>query len=439
MIFDRLDEVWSNDNRPFLVGSNGNIKYSEIKDKKIADITKIKCGDVVALVGDFNENSIATFLQLIEKKCVVVPLTKETVKQHSYFLSESHAQHLFHEDKLIESYKNVSTDHPLINELRQAEHPGLILFTSGSTGKPKAILHDFSAFISRYTTPRPSLKSLSFLLFDHIGGINTLLHMLFNKGLICNIPERSVSNMLNICTKYEIELLPATPTFLRMLLLLPNLESIFPSSVKIISYGTERMDQPTLTKLTRTLPNVDFRQTYGMSELGILRIKSLARDSLYMKIGGEGIETKIIDSILYIKATNRMLGYLNASSPFDHDGWYCTKDIVEINSDYPDYIKIVGRDSETINVAGLKFMAADVETIALEYPNIKLAKAIARENPITGQHVELFIETNMLSEVSSFDGEQFKSYLFKALPRHMRPLSIKINQGIEVSHRLKRL
>lgn len=439
MIFDSLDAIWSNDSRPFLITPAGTLRYSDIKRKNVPDISRVNCGDVVALVGDFNENSIATLLQLIEKKCIVVPLTKETVKQHSYFLSESKAQHLFYENQLVKSYKSDNMNHHLITELRRVEHPGLILFTSGSTGKPKAILHDFTKFVSRYSTPRASLKSLSFLLFDHIGGINTLLHMLFNKGLICNISERSVSSVLNICKKFEIELLPCTPTFLRMLLLLPNLESIFPPSVKIISYGTERMDQPTLTRLSKTLPNVDLRQTYGMSELGILRIKSLARDSLFMKIGGEGIETKILDNILYIKASNRMLGYLNASSPFDHDGWYCTKDIVETNSEYPDFVKVIGRDSETINVAGLKFMAADVESVALDYPNIKLAKAIGKENPITGQHVELLIETHNISDGKSFDAEQFKSYLCKALARHMRPLSIKINEGIEVSHRLKRL
>ena len=49
-----------------------------------------------------------------------------------------------------------------------------------------------------------------------------------------------------------------------------------------------------------------------------------------MKIGGEGIETKVINDCLYIKAENRMVGYLNAPSPFDKEGWYCTKDIVEI-------------------------------------------------------------------------------------------------------------
>ena len=70
MIFDKLDEIWANDKRPFLISSNESLEYSEIKKKRVADISKVNTGDVVALVGDFNVNSIATFLQLLEKRCI---------------------------------------------------------------------------------------------------------------------------------------------------------------------------------------------------------------------------------------------------------------------------------------------------------------------------------------------------------------------------------
>ena len=46
------------------------------------------------------------------------------------------------------------------------------------------------------------------------------------------------------------------------------------------------MDQTTLQELCDLLPTVDFRQTFGMSELGIVRVKSESRNSLFMKIGG---------------------------------------------------------------------------------------------------------------------------------------------------------
>jgi len=84
-------------------------------------------------------------------------------------------------------------------------------------------------------------------------------------------------------------------------------------------------------------------------------------------------------------------------------------------------------------------MASEVESVALAFPQISLTKVIARANPITGQHVELLIQTEEDPSKANFDLVKFKSYLKNSLQRHMLPLSIKVNSGITVSHRFKRL
>ena len=123
-------------------------------------------------------------------------------------------------------------------------------------------------------------------MFDHIGGINTLLHTLFNKGTVVAPKDRSIDIVLNTCLQHKVEVLPTTPTFLRMMLLSGSIPDAVPPELKLITYGTERMDQYTLNTLCGLLPDVDFRQKFGMSELGILRVKSKDRNSLFMKVGG---------------------------------------------------------------------------------------------------------------------------------------------------------
>ena len=254
---------------------------------------------------------------------------------------------------------------------------------------------------------------------------------MFNKGTVVAPKSRGVKDILNTCAEHEIEVLPTTPTFLRMMLMSGLIPKSVPKSLRIITYGTERMDQPTLGALCELLPNIDFRQTFGMSELGIVRVKSESRDSLFMKIGGEGVETRVINDVLEIRSKTRMLGYLNAESPFDEDGWYNTQDIVEERNGF---FKVIGRTSEVINVGGLKFMASEVERAALEYDYVELAKAEPKSNPITGQHVELTVQPAANHEL---DKASLKLFLSKQLSDHMMPKRIKI-ASVNVGHRFKR-
>ena len=110
-----------------------------------------------------------------------------------------------------------------------------------------------------------------------------------------------------------------------------------------MTYGTEVMPESTLKQFHELFPKVLLLQTYGLSEVGILRSKSKSSDSLWVKVGGEGFETRVVDGMLEIKAKSAMLGYLNAESPFTEDGWFKTGDAVEVDGEY---IRILGRKSE---------------------------------------------------------------------------------------------
>ena len=428
-IIEKLSERWRGINYPFLIHTSGSLKFDEVTKQQYVDFSEVKTGDVVALIGDFDPQSILTLLQLIDKDVIIVPLTVDTRAQHEYFF-ETALVNVVIEGNVVKRL-NHGQKHELIESLRTKEHAGLVLFSSGTSGRPKAILHDLTLFIKRFETPRQTFKTINFLLFDHIGGLNTLLHTLFNKGTLVAPTSRKVEDILSTCIEHKIEVLPTTPTFLRMMLMSGCIPDSIPKSLRVITYGTERMDQPTLDALCELLPDVEFRQTFGMSELGIVRVKSESSNSLFMKIGGEGVETRVVDNVLEIRSQTRMLGYLNAESPFDDEGWYNTKDIVE---ERDGYYKVTGRTSEVINVGGLKFMASEVERVALQYEHVELAKAEAKPNPITGQHVELIVQPAINNEV---DKVGLKTFLSAKLPNYMMPKRIRV-ANVSVGHRFKR-
>ena len=428
-LLEKLGKIWGEIDYPFLIHKGNELRFSEIASQSKIDLSEVSQGDVVAIIGDFNPSSILTLLRLIDIGVVIVPLTVETRHEHKYFF-ESALVDIIIDGTQVRRRSN-NHKHDLIERLRTLGHAGLVLFSTGTTGRPKAILHDLTIFLKRFENPRPTFRTINFLLFDHIGGINTLLHTLFNKGVVIAPESRTVDSILKTCHKFDVEVLPTTPTFLRMMLMSGAIPDKVPQCLKVITYGTERMDQPTLDELCKLLPNVDFRQTFGMSEIGIVRVKSEARDSLFMKIGGDDVETRIVENVLQIRSGSRMLGYLNAPSPFDAEGWYDTKDVVEVKDQY---LKVTGRVSDVINVGGLKFMASEVERVALEFPNVSLVKASPKQNPITGQHVELLVQPTREGAV---DKDLLAAFLKEKLQPHMVPKRIRI-ESVSVGHRFKR-
>lgn len=428
-IFEKLYEIWRGIDYPFLIHDGKELSFLQITSQNPVDFSLVKAGDVVAIIGDFNPSTILTLLRLIDLGAVVVPLTVETSQEHEYFFESALVDVVIKEYSVTRRYHD--QQHKFIDGLRAIHHAGLVLFSTGTTGRPKAILHDLTLFLKRFETPRPSLRTINFLLFDHIGGINTLFHTLFNKGVVVAPGARTVDSVLDTCRKYDVEVLPTTPTFLRLMLMSGAVPDKVPACLKVITYGTERMDQPTLDDLCSLLPSVDFRQTFGMSELGIVRVKSESRESLFMKVGGEGVETRVVDNVLQIRSKSCMLGYLNAPSPFDAEGWYDTKDVVEVKEDY---YKVIGRISDVINVGGLKFMASEVERVVLSYPNVSLVKAIPKQNPITGQHVELLVQPTSEGVVNK---DSLMAFLKEKLQPHMVPKRIRV-EDVFVGHRYKK-
>ncbi|HVG30782.1 MAG TPA: fatty acid--CoA ligase family protein [Pyrinomonadaceae bacterium] len=360
-------------------------RFSEWRESLAAE--GAEPGAVVVLEADFSPNSVALFLALAERGCVLVPLTESVGRKKSEFIRTAQGEVSFEidaDDRVRVGRLPHTASHPLYDELRRRGHPGLVLFSSGSTGESKAAVHDLVPLLEKFRARRQSLRTISFLLYDHIGGVNTMLHTLANGGCLVTVAERTPDGVLGAVEKFGVELLPTSPTFLNLVLLGEAYKRHDLSSLQTITYGTEPMPAHTLKRCRELFPSVRLQQTYGLSELGILRSKSKDSDSLWVKIGGEGFETRVVEGVLQIKARSAMLGYLNAPSPFTEDGWFNTGDAVEADGEY---LRILGRKSEIINVGGEKVYPAEVESVIQELAAVAEVTVYGERNPITGSIV----------------------------------------------------
>lgn len=348
----------------------------------------IQRGDTVVVLGDYSPEVFCMIMALVSNSSIVIPLTLNSVVEESVALAVSGCEWYVEFDAAGRdatiTHRGLKSNNALLNEFRQRGTPGLVLFSSGSTGKPKGILHDFNQVLEKFRKQRMPVVAIPFLMIDHFGGINTILMITSSLGTVVTVADRSVVSICGAIETYKVELLPATPSFLT-LMLASNLQNQFDlSSINRITYGTEVMPQSTLDRLSKVFPNVILQQTYGLSEVGVLGSQSRDDGSLWMRIGGEGFQTKVIDNVLWIKSQYAMVGYLNSPSEFDADGWFNTQDQVEADGEY---FRILGRVTDLINVGGQKVYPAEVENFILQVGNIKDVAVFGERHALLGQIV----------------------------------------------------
>lgn len=387
-----LDKFKSFNSKNAMVFEDRIYTYEEfvkqIKDyKNILDKHNIS-SKVVVILGDYSFYNLALFFALYENKNIIVPITSNIKKVQDDFIEESFCQTIIKTDEknlLIQNLKTIFS-HNMIDNLREKNSSGLILFSSGSTGKPKAMVHNLDTLIDSFKDKKEkSMNMLVFLMFDHIGGLNTVFNALC-MGACLIIPKiKDAKTICELIEKYKIMVLPSSPTFLNLILISEEYKNYDLSSLRMITYGTETMPQSLLLKLKEVFPKVKFLQTFGTSETGISTTSSKSSNSLFMKLEDINGEYKIVENELWLRSKTQVLGYLNASmDSFTSDGWFKTGDLVEVDGEY---IKIIGRAKEVINVGGQKVLPAEVESIILEMEEISDCMVYGEQNAITGQTV----------------------------------------------------
>jgi long-chain acyl-CoA synthetase len=391
---------------------------------------------IVVFDGDYCRGAVSLLVALILEGHTAVPLSRETGAAHGELMALAGAAYYISSPDDAPALRVLHPEavNPIYQTLRDRGHAGLVLFSSGSTGKPKGAVHDMDALLKKFELPRQAYTTLAFLQLDHIGGLNTLFYTLSNGGTLVFAAERSPAQVCEAIERHKVDLLPTSPTFLNLLLLSEEHRKHDLSSLKLITYGTEPMPESTLRRVAEAFPTVKLLQTYGSTEIGILRSQSRSSDSVWVRVGGEGFETRIVDGRLWVKAESAMLGYLNAPSPFDADGFYDTGDTVERDGDW---LRIIGRESEIINVGGSKVFPAEVESVLLELDNVADVAVHGEPSPITGRIVAATVRLVREEPAAQFK-QRMRQFCSTRLEPFKIPARIRFVDGPLHSHRFKR-
>ncbi|MBT2372359.1 ANL family adenylate-forming protein [Pseudomonas fluorescens] len=398
MLLEMLSNIETSEkNHEAIVLGGETCRYRELETMvrqwlEMIPILGISPGQCVALTGTMSISMIAAMMALEEAGNIVFPLVSERDLASS--IEEAYVDFEIRFDgRTFSCNQRERKKHSQLIEsfLSREASSGLLFLTSGSTGKKKVVLHDFRRLISSVKQGNgKASRIMIFLMLDHIGGMNSLLYALCHGGTAVFAGDRSVGAICSMIEQCKVEVLPATPTFLRMMAISFSLKNYDLSSLHTITYGTEPMHPTTLQATRRMLPSVKFKQTYGMTEAGILPTQSRNSDSVWMKIGGPQSPIKVVEGVLWIKSPVSMIGYLNAASIVDDQGWINTGDHVEVDGDY---VHVLGRISEIINVAGEKVYPQEVESVILGMANVVDVTVTSRRNPVTCEVVVALVQT----------------------------------------------
>ncbi len=446
-----IDRIANFEDRPFLAQPDVTYSYDALSESITTQIKYFKAqgiqaGDVVLLHGDYTLEAIASLLALFEIKAMVAPAAIDAKSERQQRIEASNARWEIHtekskkpEVKMLEGQNEV---HSYIKKLIQAEQAGLILFSSGSTGKPKAMIHSAERLLEPFKGKRTKkLSILIFLLFDHVGGINTLFNGLSTGARIVVPQDRKPENVARAIEQYSVKLLPASPTFLNLFLISSVAEQYDLSSLRYITYGTEPMPESLLNRIKAAFPDTALIQTFGTSETGISQTISRSSSSTLIKFDDPNTEYKIVEGELWLRSKSQILGYLNHEmSRFTEDGWFKTGDLLEPANEKEGegFFRIVGRKQEIINVGGEKVTPSEVESTLLEMPEIADCLVYPETNALTGQIVaaEIVLKEGIDSKPMK---RAIKNFCREKLSTYKVPARLHFKEATNFSNRFKKM
>ena len=389
----------------------------------------------IILYGDYDLRSISILWASLMDNRIIMPITS-TLTQSLELINLIDADLEIYSKEMKYCYHPNNKKKIIIREMLDINQSGLILLSSGTTGIPKAVLHDSDKLLKKYIYSKKRYTTIGLMLFDHIAGIDTLFYVLSSGGSLIIPQEKSIDNILTTMSQLLVEVLPASPSLIQFLLMDDRFNSNYLPSLKVITIGSERINDNLNSSLKERFGGkVELIQKYGITEIGTPATITRDNDPRYIKFKSGLIDYKIDDSVLYIKSPSSMVGYLSPDQSIPFDGWFNTQDQVEVDGEW---IKILGRVSDIINVGGQKVYPAEVESVLQSMDNVINVAVYGKCNLIMGSVVAAKVCLDSNETALEFK-KRMREFCKGKLETYKIPSIVEIVDEVKISDRYKKV
>lgn len=316
------------------------------------------------------------------------------------------------------SFEALIAEHdPVTDSRRGGDQLAALFYTGGTTGKAKGVM------LSHQNLMASAFGSMSTCAFATPGG--SMLHAapMFHLGDLAGwvahttlgntqvaIPRFEPSAVLRAVTEHRVTDLLLVATMVQMVFDHPDCESADLSSVRRLIYGAAPISGPVLRRAMERVPELQFIQTYGMTELspvatiltpddhrpGSPLLRSVGRPALHaeLRIVGPDGQPAAAGAVgeIAIRGDGVMQGYWNlpeVTADSVIDGWMHTGDGGYLDDD--GYLYLVDRIKDMIITGGENVYSIEVESALAEHPEVVTCAVVAAPDDQFGERVHAFV------------------------------------------------
>lgn len=420
----------------------------------------VSAGDVVMIRSMQRAEFFIAYMAIHRLGAIAAPLEKDvTTETMQHVATQLGARwavsDLYPEGMTVLDAHTIRTDAcqaPCSGELRFPKSSDVadILFTTGTTGRSKGVMLSHRAWMADADNLIDSQGFTSDLIFITTGPINHIGNLskaypVFVLGATLYMMEgmKSLEDFYS-ALDYESLTLPSrikkaaflVPASIRMLLQMTGERlASYAEVIDFIETGAAPISQNDMQTLSRLLPHSRLFNTYASSETGIVctynfndgishaacvgRVMKHSRVIITDDDRREVTRAGVIGFVSCQGAT-LMSGYAGdealTRSVMPDDTLY-TSDLGYFSPE--GLLFLTGRQSDIINVGGLKVSPLEVEDVAMSMPAVKDCLCIARTHRVMGQALKLLV---VPAAGHTLDKRAIATYLKSRLESYKVPL-----------------
>jgi len=322
------------------------------------------------------------------------------------------------------------------------DDPAVLLYSSGTTGFPKGVTLTHANVVSNVRTTaklcrfHSSDRLAAFLPLFHVFGQNFIMNAGFEAGATLALFRRFVPEaVLAAIGRERITKFFAVPT-IYIGLLNADLAKYDFSSIAFYFSAAATMPEEISRRWTERFGKLVY-EGYGLTECSPFACYNHASRHRFGSVGTavEGFTLAILDDRdrevprgawgeICIRGPGVMKGYWGKPEDTDHAlraGWLHSGDIGRMDEE--DYVYIVDRVKDMVNVAGFKVWPAEVEHVLYRHPAIKEVAVYGAPDPDKGEEVRAAI---VLREGASASPEALAQFCREHLATYKVPQRVEL-------------